>query len=145
MEWLVYWHWLALGLLLVIAETLGAAGFLVALGMAAGCTGLFTLLLDLSWQWQLVSFSVLCIVFAVGWWYLLKRRVDSHTPSLLNQPFEAMLGRTTNLIEAIENGRGKIRINDAQWFVTGPPLPLGTKVKVIGIEEGTLLVVEPVE
>ena len=143
MEGLLYWHWLAFGLILVIAETLGAAGFLVALGMAAGTTGLLTLLFNLDWQWQLVCFSISCVLFAVGWWQFLRTRVAGRAPSLLNQPFESMLGRTATLIEAIDNGRGKIRINDANWFVTGPALPAGTKVLVIGIEEGTLLVVEP--
>lgn len=61
MAWLLYWHWLALALLLIIAETLGAAGFLIALGMAAAITGFMTWLMLITWQWQLVWFSVLSI------------------------------------------------------------------------------------
>lgn len=143
MEWLVYWHWFAVALLLIIAETLGAAGFLLALGTAAACTGLLTWLFTFGWEWQLILFSVFCIFFAFAWWrYIYYRARNSRPVSLLNKPLEAMIGRTTTLIEGIENGRGKIRINDAQWFVTGEELPVGTKVKVIALQEGGVLVVE---
>lgn len=144
MEWLQYWHWFALSLLLMIAESLGAAGFLVALGMAAAFNGVITLLLDNGWQWQLVNFSLLSILFAVIWWYFLQKKTSFAGQSTLNRPFEAMLGRTTVLTEGIENGRGKIYINDAYWFVTGPELPAGSKVKIVAVEEGSLLLVEPV-
>lgn len=143
MEWLIYWHWLAVALVLVIAESLGAAGFLIALGLAAATTGIITWVFSSDWQWQLIFFSVLCIFFAVTWWSYLKKR--SPTPqTLINRPFESMMGRTATLIEGIENGRGKIRLNDASWFVTGPELPAGSKVIIIGIEDGTLMIVEPV-
>lgn len=145
MAWLIYWHWFALALLLVIAETLGAAGFLIALGMAAALTGIFVWLFVITWQWQLVCFSIFSIFFAFAWWRFLKTRtILMPPPSLINRPIEAMIGRTVTLVEGIENGRGKIRVNDAHWFVTGPELPAGSKVKVIAVEEGTLLVVEPV-
>lgn len=145
MTWLVYWHWFAFALLLVIAETLGAAGFLIALGMAAAITGVIVWLFVISWQWQLVYFSLLSIFFAVAWWRFLKQRsILMPSPTLINRPIDAMVGRTANLVVGIENGRGKIRINDAHWFVTGPELPAGAKVKIVAVEEGTLLVVEPV-
>ncbi|KTD65557.1 NfeD family protein [Legionella spiritensis] len=145
MEWLAYWHWLALALLLVIAETLGAAGFLIALGMAAALTGAVTWLFSVGWQWQLIYFSIFCLFFAFAWWRFLKHRAATSPPSLINRPFESMVGRTVTLVEPIEDGRGKIRVNDAHWFVTGPELPAGTKVKITGIEEGTILVVKPLE
>jgi inner membrane protein len=143
MGWLVFWNWFAFALLLIIAETLGAAGFLIALGMAAASIGVITWIFMISWQWQLIFFSLLCVFFTVAWWQFLRKRTLA-TPTLINRPFESMLGRTAVLVEAIENGRGKIRLNDAHWFVTGPELPVGSRVKVIAIEDGTLLVVEPV-
>jgi membrane protein implicated in regulation of membrane protease activity len=143
MEWLEYWHWLTFALVLVIAETLGAGGFLIALGMAAASAGILTWLFNVNWQWQLFDFSILCVLFAFGWWQFLKQHTIE-SPTLLNRPFEAMVGRTVPLLEGIENGRGKIKINDAHWFVTGPELPAGSIVKIVGVEEGTLLVVVPV-
>ncbi|WP_419420312.1 NfeD family protein [Legionella sp. D16C41] len=136
-----YWHWLALALLLIIAETLGANGLLIALGMAAAITGLFTWLFTISWQWQLINFSLFSILFAIAWWIIIKKKIAKE-PSLINKPFHTMLDKTVTLVEPIKNGRGMIRINDAPWFVRGPDLPAGTKVKIVAIE-GTVMVVEP--
>ncbi|WP_131781046.1 NfeD family protein [Legionella gresilensis] len=138
---LTYWHWLALALVLIIAETLGAAGLLIALGMAAATTGIITWLFAITWQWQLIDFSLLCILFAVSWWFFIKKRTAKE-PSLINKPFHSMLDQTVILVEPIKDGRGLIRINDATWFVKGPDLPAGTKVKIVAIE-GTSMVVEP--
>jgi len=143
MEFLTFWHWFVLGLMLIIAETLGASGFLVSLGLAAGTTGFVVALTGVGWEWQLVCFSFLCIGFAVTWWYLSTKRIQTKKVSLLNQPIASMLGCTTTLIQSIEHGRGKIRINDVTWFVTGPDLPVGTKIKIVEVKENTLLVVEP--
>lgn len=143
MEFLTFWHWFVLGLMLIIAETLGASGFLVSLGLAAGATGFLVALTGASWEWQLICFSILCVGFSVAWWYLLTQRIQTKKISLLNQPMASMLGCTTTLIQSIEDGRGKIRINDVTWFVTGPDLPIGTKIKIVEVKENTLLVVEP--
>jgi membrane protein implicated in regulation of membrane protease activity len=45
------------------------------------------------------------------------------------------------LDEAIINGSGKLKIEDALWDVDGPDLPAGAKVKVIGVN-GLRLVAE---
>lgn len=140
-----HWYWLALGLILVIAETVGASGFLLALGMAAGATGIGILLFDFSLKWQLVWFALLSVSFAIAWWYIVKQQLIKNLApeTTLNQPLQAMVGRTTVLTMAIENGRGKIYMNDASWFVAGPELPVGTKVRIIGVKNNNLLLVEP--
>lgn len=143
MEFLTFWHWFVLGLMLIIAETLGASGFLVSLGLAAGTTGLLVALTGVGWEWQLLCFSLSCICFTVAWWHVSKKYIQSKEGTLLNQPITSMLGCTTTLIQGIKDGRGKIRINDVTWFVTGPDLPIGTKIKIVEVKENTLLVVEP--
>lgn len=145
MDGLMYWHWLILALLLIIAETLGAAGFLVALSLAALITAAITRLFVISWQWQLIDFSILCVCCAIAWWYYLKHRTDSHSPSLINRPFEALIERIVTLVEPIKNGRGKIQVDDCFWVVTGPELPAGSTVKIIAVKDETLLVVECVK
>jgi membrane protein implicated in regulation of membrane protease activity len=42
--------------------------------------------------------------------------------------------------EAIENGRGKVRVGDSVWQADGPDVPAGSRVKVTGAR-GTVLVV----
>ena len=52
------------------------------------------------------------------------------------------VGRSYVLDEAIVNGRGKVRIDDTLWVVTGSDRGKGEWVKVTGVD-GTRLVVEP--
>lgn len=60
----------------------------------------------------------------------------------LNRPAAQLVGRVVILAEAIEAGRGKVRVGDTLWPAEGPDLPAGTQVKVTAFK-GTLLVVEP--
>lgn len=141
---LTYWLWFALALLFMIAETLGAGGLLVALAMAAGLTGLLTLLLAFDWQWGLIIFSISSVVFACLWWVFWKNKMAGSKPNLINQPLQAMVGKTAILTHSIENGQGKIKMHDTYWFVTGPPLLQGTAVKITGVENNVLRV-EPLQ
>jgi hypothetical protein len=50
------------------------------------------------------------------------------------------IGRTYFLDQAIENGRGKVRIDDTLWSVEGPDLPAGARVTVKEVRGLTLLV-----
>ena len=53
------------------------------------------------------------------------------------------MGRQFALHDAIVGGRGKIRVGDSVWLVSGPDLPVGAQVRVIG-QDGVLLLVKPV-
>lgn len=59
----------------------------------------------------------------------------------LNRRGAQLIGRVLIVEEAIEGGRGKVRIGDTLWPVEGPDLPVGAQVRVAGIR-GTALVVE---
>jgi membrane protein implicated in regulation of membrane protease activity len=50
------------------------------------------------------------------------------------------VGRTVTVEVAISNGRGKVRVGDTMWTAEGPDTPVGTRVKVTGVN-GTVLVV----
>jgi membrane protein implicated in regulation of membrane protease activity len=60
----------------------------------------------------------------------------------LNRPAMQLVGRVLLVEEAIENGRGKVRVGDTVWPAEGPDVPSGTLVRVTQAR-GTLLVVEP--
>jgi hypothetical protein len=44
------------------------------------------------------------------------------------------VGQRGALLLPIVNGRGRIRLGDSSWSVTGPDLPAGMSVEVTGIE-----------
>ncbi len=63
----------------------------------------------------------------------------------LNLAAHALIGRTATLTAPIENGQGRISIDDTIWRVTGPDFVAGKSVKVVGLAEGgTVLKVEGV-
>ncbi len=51
------------------------------------------------------------------------------------------IGRSLVVEDAIQNGRGKVRVGDTVWQAKGPDTPAGARVTVTGAE-GTVLVVE---
>ena len=59
----------------------------------------------------------------------------------LNRRTAQLLGRILIVAEAIEGGRGKVRVGDTLWPAEGSDTPKGGKVSVIG-GSGTALLVE---
>lgn len=144
MNWLTelqYWHWLVLGLVLLILEVFAPSVFFIWLGIAAGIVGLLMLLIpDLGWQLQLLLFSVLSVVTVVagrGW--LNRHPIKTDQPTL-NRRGEQYIGRVFTLAEPIVNGDGKIRVDDTTWKIRGNDCEAGTRVRVIGVD-GTVLLV----
>lgn len=138
----VFWYWLIGGVLLCAGEALAPGMFLLWIGVAALATGLLMILVDLSFAWSLLVFGGLSMVaVAAGRGFYGSADTESDQP-FLNRRAEALVGRTFVLAEAIKSGEGRIVVNDTQWRLRGPDMPVGTKVRVVRVEEATLLVVE---
>jgi membrane protein implicated in regulation of membrane protease activity len=112
-------------------------------GIAAALIGALALSAGIAWQWQVLAF-VLLSVLAVFW---VRRfvRPDVAISDLpdLNVRGRQYVGRAVVVEQAIENGRGKVRVGDTLWAAEGPDAPAGTRVTVTGTK-GTVLVVERV-
>ncbi|MBU1329919.1 MAG: NfeD family protein [Gammaproteobacteria bacterium] len=144
LQHLSFWNWLAFGTLLLILEVFGAGGYLLWIGLAAAAVGLLTYLIpDLHWTLQFVLFGVLAILTAVYWWRRQRTAAKPSDQPGLNQRGSELLGRTFTLHDAISGGRGKIKAGDSLWLVSGPELPAGSQVRVIG-QDGVLLKVDAV-
>ncbi len=143
------WNWMVLGFALLALEIVLPGFFLLWIGIAALLTGALSLQLwDATfWTWhvQVVVFLVLSLAAA----YAGKKiagggNVETDQP-LLNRRGEQLIGRTATLTEPITDGRGRIRIGDTIWRVSGPDLPAGVRVRVKAATDSDLeLVVEPV-
>lgn len=130
------WHWAAICLILLMAEMAGTGGYLLWAGLAAGLTAVILWLApDTAWQWQIVIFSVSSIASAICWWYYQQHHTKPVDQPLLNQRSAQYVGRLFTLTDAIENGRGRIRVDDSFWeVVCHEDLPAGTHIKVVAIE-----------
>ena len=92
------------------------------------------------WQAQLIAFAVLSLISAIiGRRYFYNARPDTDQPNL-NERGAQMIGRLSTLSDPLENGTGRVKLGDTIWRVVGPELPAGSRVKVVGIEAGTLRV-----
>ena len=144
-EQIEFWYWWVAGLAFLAIEVFAPGAFFLWMGIAAGVVGAALLIdPDLSLETQLLIFAVLSVAAVVAWRiYLRKNPPQSDEPSL-NRRGAQYIGRSFALSEAIDNGVGKIHVDDTTWKVKGPDLPEGAKVRVTAAE-GTLLVVEVAE
>jgi membrane protein implicated in regulation of membrane protease activity len=138
-----YWHWLVLGVGLIILEVLSQTIFLLLIGISAVVVGLLVLILpSVPWELQVVLFAALSVA-SIGVWqhYLKKYPTESDQPQL-NRRGEQYVGRVFTLDEPIVNGQGKIKVDDSTWKITGDDCSEGTKVQVTGVD-GVVLEVKP--
>ena len=136
------WAWLALGLVLAVAEMAIPGVFLIWLAGAALITGLVTWLLPIGVPFQVVLFAVLAIVAVFsGKRFLAAHPVEAADPEM-NDRGARLVGQTAVVVQTIEFGNGRVKLGDSEWLAQGPDLPTGSHVRVRG-SEGTTLLVEP--
>lgn len=143
------WNWMLLGFILLCLEIFAPGVFLLWIGIAALIVGSASLLLwdatFWSWQVQVLVFLVLALASAYIGKKIVRDREDPSDQPLLNRRGAQMIGRTATLTEPIKEGRGRIKLGDTMWRVSGPDLPVGTQVRVTAAADTDLeLVVEPV-
>ncbi len=137
------WTWWIIAAVLLVSELLTMTIFLVWLGLAALSVGIVDLILGLDWRAEAVLFVLLSVIYVwFGRGYMKTRAVDETDQPHLNQRINAYVGRTVVLHEAIVNGEGKVRLDDAVWRVRGADAPAGEKVRIVGVS-GMLLETEP--
>ena len=139
------WAWVILGLVLLVLEILAPGTMFLWFGVAALLVGSIGFLVSLSWQSAFILFGVLSLISVVIGRYILGRISSKTTDKpLLNERAQALVGQVYQLDDPIENGQGRVKVNDSYWRVAGPDCPTGTKVEVIG-GKGSLLEVAPKE
>jgi membrane protein implicated in regulation of membrane protease activity len=137
-----YLWWIA-ALLLLGGEVLLPGYFMLWIGLAAAVMGVVLLVLPgLTALAQAVIFVVLAFASCFLYWKWVRPRLNRIPAGneRLNRRGEQLIGQRYSLCEPIVQGRGKARVGDGMWLVTGPDLPLGATVEVIGIDGTTLRV-----
>ncbi|MGA9575591.1 MAG: NfeD family protein [Lysobacterales bacterium] len=144
-EHIVFWHWWILAGLLLILELTAPAFFFLWLGIAAASVGLILLVFpSIDVETQLILFAIASIMAILAWH---KYRESSHATTdqpNLNRRGQQYIGRVFSLSSPIVNGVGKVTVDDSTWKVKGPDLPVGTHIRVTGID-GVVFNVEAVE
>ena len=140
MRWDVF-TWAAVALLLFAAETMAPGAFMLWLGFAAVVVFVGTLLVPgIPLLAQVAAFVLLSFISIQVYRTWFRNREPQSDRPALNRRTAALVGRVVPLERAIVQGRGRVQIADAYWDVTGPELPAGTPVRIVGAEGMTLVV-----
>lgn len=138
------WAWIVAGLVLLALELAVPGGFLLWMGIAGIFTGLIAFIQPLDWPWLWLIFGVVSLVTISLWVKFFRHRPDASDRPLLNRRTAQLLGREGVLDQPIAQGVGRLALGDTIWRVSGPDLPAGRRVRVVG-NDGAVLRVEAVE
>jgi membrane protein implicated in regulation of membrane protease activity len=133
---LTVYHWLVLGLMLLGAEALGAAGFLLGAGIAALVIGVIVFIMpELSTGLQLVLFAVTAVAASYLYLQLFRQAQEDDGAPELNQRAGSLIGHRFELAEPLLDGNGRLQIGDTFWQVScEEDLSPGTRVEVIAAD-----------
>ncbi len=136
-----HWFWVILGVLLLVAELLGAGGYLLCVGISSLIVALIVSLVSISWQIQLIIFSVLSVASTYAYWkYFKPHNTESEDP-ILNNRMARLKGTKAHVTQVLSGGSGKVQIADALWSIhCDTPLEEGQMVEVIDYDDSTLIV-----
>ena len=135
------WAWLALGLVLAIAEMAIPGVFLIWLAGAALVTGVVAWLVPVSLPLQIVLFAVLAIVAVFSGRNYLRSNPIVPADPMMNDRGARLVGETVVVTHAIDGGTGRVKLGDSEWLVRGPEAEPGTRMRVSG-HDGAVLLVE---
>ena len=140
MRWEVV-AWAALAVVLFAAEALVPGAFMLWMGVAAAVVFLAVWAIgDMPVLVQVVLFVVLSFVSIQIYRTWFRKRARPSDQPLLNRRAEQLVGRVVLLDQAIVNGNGRAKVDDAFWAVTGVDSPAGSSVRVVAVDGMTLKV-----
>jgi inner membrane protein len=139
-----HWHWLALAVALAGFEMLTMSFFLIFPALSAALVGLIVYIEPtLDWRVQILIFAVLSVVTTMlgRAWFRKFRGVDE--PMTVNVRGSTYIGRRVRTTDALENGWGRVRMDDTWWSVQtldGEPVAAEILVEVAAVDGATLMV-----
>lgn len=132
--------WILIAVALVVGELLSPGVFLIFLAAGALATGLTALAIPVPFMLQLLSFTAWsAVAVAIGRrWYTQFPVATSD--AMLNDRSARLVGETVVVVEAINSGRGRVRVGDGEWIASGADTPIDTRVRVVAVRDGTVMV-----
>jgi membrane protein implicated in regulation of membrane protease activity len=135
------WAWIVAGLVLLALELVVPGGFLLWMGISGIITGLVVLFWAIGWPLQWLIFGVLSLVSIALWVRWTRSRPSATDRPYLNRRAEQFVGQEAVLELPIQQGFGRVVLGDTVWRVSGPDLPAGQRVRIVGSVGAVLQVV----
>jgi len=133
---LLWWHWIAFGLILVTLEIFTGTFMMLGLGVAAMLVGATDNLFNLSLETELLLWIVLSLLSLFLWFKYLRtpqKEYSGQSNYTLNT-----LGSVTKTISP--NGRGEVKfdtpvLGNTTWFATSrEELAEGSRVSIVEVK-----------
>jgi membrane protein implicated in regulation of membrane protease activity len=147
LEMLTWWHWIVLGLILIVTEIIAPLFIVLWFGLAAIIVGLIDLAFATSFKIELLIWIVLSVLFLTVWFIFFR---DKSVASRSGQS-DFTLGTKGVVIEDIlPNEKGKVRfeapvLGSSEWYaISEGTLKKGDAVHIIEVK-GQLLKMEGIE
>jgi inner membrane protein len=146
---IVYWHWLVLGMILIITEIFMPSFTVFWFGLGAiVVAGILWLAPHLSLSWQLFVWAIASCLFTFLWFKFFRPLMTDRTKAGIAK--EAIMGENGQVIRVpVENKNGMVRfttplLGSDEWpFICDEPVALGDRVAVKDISGNTLIVGKP--
>ncbi|MBD3789401.1 MAG: NfeD family protein [Campylobacterales bacterium] len=144
-ETVLWWHWIVLGIILLIAEMSTGTFILLGMGIAAVITGGMDWLAQTSFTTELFVWTTLSLLSLAAWYRWIKTKTVTLSGQS-NYRFDTV-GTVTKEIKP--HSRGKVVfdtpvLGNTTWHATSKiDIPLSTRVKIIEVN-GQLIEVTPV-
>lgn len=143
---ILYWHWVVLGVLLMLSEIMLTTFFVLWFGIAAVLMGaLLYLFPDVDLTWQILIWTILSSVLAFFWFKYLKPLAIDKTKAGLSR--EAIVGEVGQVISVPHDGmRGRLRfpapiLGTDEWLIISQDvLAEGDRVRVKDVSGNSLIV-----
>ena len=140
---LLFWHWWALGLVLVVMEALTPSGIFAGMAVSAGATGAVSLANEeLAWEPQVAIFAVITVLITFAWRKILGVSASEGEEFSTRAKAKKLVGTEFELTLPLQNGFGEALVDGINWELKGPDSKKGSRVRIIGID-GNILVVYP--
>ena len=139
MESILWWHWIVLGIILVLMEIVVPSFTIFWFGLGAVVTGLLLAAVpEISLKWQLLVFSVSSIAFTFFWFRFFVSRKKTKT---LLADEQAAIGQTgiaaTRALVPGELGWVAFSVpvlGEESWmYLADEPIETGNRVRVVAV------------
>ena len=141
----LWWHWMVLGILLVLLELAVPAFFLVWFGVGALIVGMALLAVPaLAFEWQVVIWIVCSLAFIWIWFKVFKPGIHKTRAGMSHGALVGEIGLVTRDIRPFEKGQIRFQkpiLGDETWeALAEEEIRIGVRVRVLDVEGNTLKV-----
>ncbi len=142
---ILWWHWIVLGIVLMLAELAVPAFFLIWFGAAAVVVGALTALVPaFTFVWQVIVWTVVSLLLVWFWFKVFKRNFHKTRVGLSKGSFVGEVALVTRDIAPYEKGQVRFQkpiVGDDRWdAIADEQIRTGERVRVLDVEGNILKV-----